>query len=78
MLYDEIDKQHERPSNLYAADDGARAVTEQLNRDAGYDPVVLGGLEHARELEDYSTALFTISQAGLGPFFQRYARPGDL
>jgi predicted dinucleotide-binding enzyme len=78
VLYDQIDQQHERPSNLYAADDGARAVTEQLNRDAGYNPVFLGGLEHARELEDYSTALFENSQAGLGQFFQRYARPGDL
>jgi hypothetical protein len=32
-----------RPSNLYAAEEGARAVTE-----------------------------------GLGPFFYRYARPGEL
>jgi predicted dinucleotide-binding enzyme len=78
VLYDQIDNQHERPSNLYAADDGARAVTEQLNRDAGYDPVFLGGLEHARELGNYSSTLFAISQAGLGPFFQRYARPGDM
>jgi hypothetical protein len=53
-------------------------VTEQLNRDAGYDPVFLGGLEHARELEDYSSTLSAIGQAGLGPFCQRYARPGDL
>lgn len=38
----------------------------------------LGGLEHARELEDYSNTLFAIGQAGMGPLFQRYARPGDL
>ena len=78
VLYDEIDKQHERPCNLYAADDGARAVTEQLNRDAGYHPVFVGGLEHARALEELAGTLFAIGQAGLGPFFQRYARPGDL
>lgn len=77
-LYDQIDQQHERPCNLYAADEDARAVTEQLNRDAGYDPVFVGGLEHARQLEDWAPALFAIGQAGLGPFFQRYARPGDL
>jgi hypothetical protein len=35
------------PSNLFAADDGAREVTERLSRDAGYDPVFVGGLEHA-------------------------------
>jgi 8-hydroxy-5-deazaflavin:NADPH oxidoreductase len=34
VLYDQIDRQHERPSNLFAADDGARAVTERLSRDA--------------------------------------------
>jgi predicted dinucleotide-binding enzyme len=55
-LYDRIDEQRARPSNLYAAEDGAR-LTEQLIRDAGYDPVFVGGLEQARALED-STALF--------------------
>ena len=42
-----------RPSCLYAADDEAREVTEQLIRDAGYEPVSLGGLENARALEDF-------------------------
>ena len=78
VLYDQIDRQHERPSNLFAADDGARAVTERLSRDAGYDPVFVGGLEHARELENWLETMFAINQAGLGPFFQRYAKPGDL
>src|SRR5919201_3029752 len=34
-LYDQIDEQRTRPSNLYAADDGAREVAEQLIPDAG-------------------------------------------
>jgi 8-hydroxy-5-deazaflavin:NADPH oxidoreductase len=34
VLYDQIDQQRARPSNLYAAEDGAREVTEQLIGDA--------------------------------------------
>jgi 8-hydroxy-5-deazaflavin:NADPH oxidoreductase len=76
-LYDRIDEQRARPSNLYAADDAARQVTEQLIRDAGYDPVLIGGLEQARALED-STALFRQVRYTLGPYFHRYAKPGEL
>jgi predicted dinucleotide-binding enzyme len=47
-LYDQIDQQRVPPSNLYAVEEGARAVTEQLIRDVGYDPVYVGGLEWAR------------------------------
>jgi 8-hydroxy-5-deazaflavin:NADPH oxidoreductase len=32
VLYDQIDRQRVRPSNLYAAEDGAREVAEQLIR----------------------------------------------
>ncbi|HEY2373410.1 MAG TPA: hypothetical protein VGH82_12870 [Gaiellaceae bacterium] len=78
VIYDEIDRQRVRPSNLYAADDGAREVTEQLIRDAGYDPILVGGLEHARSMEDGIGLLFAANQAGLGPFFYRWAKPGDL
>jgi len=77
-VYDEIDAQRVRPSNIYCAEDGARDVTEQLIRDAGYDPVYAGGLEKARLLEDHLELLFAVNQAGLGPFFYRYARPGEL
>ena len=67
-----------RPSNLYAAEDGARDATEQLSRDAGYDPVSVGGLERARMMEDALGLLFAANQAGLGPFFYRFAKPGEL
>ena len=53
-------------------------MTEQLNRDVGYDPVDAGGLEHARLLEDHLELLFAVNQAGLGRFFYRYASPGEL
>ena len=77
-VYDEIDAQRMRPSNLYAAEDGAREVTAQLIRDAGYDPVFVGGLDKARMLEDALALLFAVSQEGLGPFFYRFAKPGEL
>jgi predicted dinucleotide-binding enzyme len=77
-VYDEIAAQRARPSNLYCAEDEAREATEQLIRDAGYDPVDAGGLENARLLEDHLALLFAVNQAGLGPFFYRYASPGEL
>ena len=77
-VYDEIDAQRVRPSNLYAAEDGARETVEQLIRDAGYDPVSVGGLDNARMLEDALGLLFAASQEGLGPFFYRFAKPGEL
>jgi 8-hydroxy-5-deazaflavin:NADPH oxidoreductase len=78
LVYDEIAAQRVRPSNLYCAEDEAREVTEQLIRDAGYEPVDAGGLDKARMLEDHLGLLFAVNQAGLGPFFYRYARPGEL
>ena len=77
-IYDEIPNQRVRPSNLYAGDDEAREVTEQLVRDAGYDPVYAGGLDKARALEDHLGLMFAINQGGLGPFFYRIAKPGEL
>ena len=73
-LYDQIGDQRVRPSCLYAADDDAREVAEQLIRDAGYDPVSAGGLENARALEDFVPGLF----AKIGQVFYRFAPPGEL
>jgi 8-hydroxy-5-deazaflavin:NADPH oxidoreductase len=36
-----------RPSNLWCGDEEAREVVEQLNRDAGYDPVYTGAARAA-------------------------------
>jgi predicted dinucleotide-binding enzyme len=74
-IYDRLDAQAERPANLYCADDEARAVTEQLSRDAGYEPVNAGGLDQARALEEHLALMFAVSQAGLGPFFYRMWSP---
>jgi hypothetical protein len=68
-----------RPSQLYAAEEGARTAAAGLIRDAGYEPVLVGGLDQARALEDHlSGVMFPALQAGLGPFFYRYAKPGEL
>jgi predicted dinucleotide-binding enzyme len=77
-LYDEIDRQRARPGNLYAAEEGARRIAEQLIRDAGYDPIYVGGLEHARAIEDHLALMRAVVQSGLGRFFYRYAPPGEL
>ncbi len=73
-LYDQIGEQRNRPSCLYAADDDARGVTEQLIRDAGYEPVSAGGLENARALEDFVPNLL----GKIGRVFYRFAPPGEL
>ena len=69
-LYDKIDEQPERPGMLYAADDDAREVTEQLIRDAGYEPVPAGDLDNARVLEDFLAAF-----GAFGPSFYRFWKP---
>lgn len=68
-LYDRIDEQEPRPSNLYAADDAAREATERLSRDAGYEPFSVGGLDRARLLEEHMALL-----GAIGPSFHRYWR----
>lgn len=73
-LYDRIGEQRVRPSCLYAAEEEAREATERLIRDAGYDPVSLGGIENARALEDFVTGVL----AQVGRVFYRFAPPGEL
>jgi 8-hydroxy-5-deazaflavin:NADPH oxidoreductase len=75
-LYDRIAEQRVRPSCPYAADGEVREVTEQLIRDAGYDPVSLGGLENARVLEDFVPGL--LGKVEVGRVFYRFAPPGEL
>jgi len=77
VLYDQIAAQRARPSSFYAADDGARDITEQLITDVGYDPVPLGGLDKARGLEDLTWLLFAGMKDGASIFY-RFAVPGEL
>ena len=77
-VYDEIDSQGSRPSNVWTGDEEAKEVVEQLIRDAGYEPAYAGGLENASAQESAIRLFFGINQAGLGPFFYRFAAPGEL
>jgi 8-hydroxy-5-deazaflavin:NADPH oxidoreductase len=76
-LYGELGEAKSRPSNLWTGDEEARDVVEQLNRDAGFDPVYAGGLDKAATQEQGIGLIFAISQAS-GPFFYRMAPPAEL
>jgi predicted dinucleotide-binding enzyme len=51
------------------------AVTEQLIKDAGYEPISAGGLENAGAVEDFLGVIFAVAQAGTGRFWYRFAPP---
>jgi hypothetical protein len=73
-LFDRIVEQRVPPGCLYAGDEGALDVTQQLIRDAGYEPEQIGGLDSARALEDFVPNVFI----KLAPAFYRFAPPGEL
>lgn len=75
-LFSVVREQRVRPSNWYVADEGAREVTEQLIRDAGYDPVRVGDLSRARDFENAVWLLMGIQP--VGGVFYRFAPPGQL
>jgi 8-hydroxy-5-deazaflavin:NADPH oxidoreductase len=75
-LYDRIGEAGSTPSSLWTGDEEARQVVEQLNRDAGYEPVYAGPLENAAAQENFIKLIFGISQGGMGPFLYRMA-PAD-
>ena len=75
-LYDRIDEAKSRPGCLYAAEDEAREVTEQLIRDAGYEPVSIGGIDNARALEDFVPGV--LGKIEVGRTFYRFAPPEEF
>jgi 8-hydroxy-5-deazaflavin:NADPH oxidoreductase len=77
-LYGRLGDARARAGNLWCGDEEARVVVEQLNRDAGYEPIAAGGVENAPLLEGFLALLFAISRAGLGQFFYRVAPPEEL
>ncbi|MFJ9036678.1 dinucleotide-binding protein [Streptomyces sp. NPDC102406] len=76
--YDAIATQRVTPSNLYAAEPGAKSITQQLIRDAGFDPLYVGDLTPGARLIEDSSALTRALAGQIGPFFYRYGRPGEL
>jgi predicted dinucleotide-binding enzyme len=78
-LFDQIGAAGPTPSNLWCGDEEAREVVEQLNRDAGYDPVCAGPLANASLQEGFLPLMFAITkEGGTGQFFYRMAAPEDL
>jgi 8-hydroxy-5-deazaflavin:NADPH oxidoreductase len=77
-LYERIGEADSTPSNLWCGDEEAREVVEQLNRDAGYEPVYAGPLENASVQENFLKLMFGINQGGMGAFFYRIAPPDQL
>lgn len=77
-LQDRLGEARATPSNLWCGDEEAREVVEQLNRDAGYEPVYAGPLENAATQESFLTLVFAINQGGMGPFMYRMAPPEQL
>ncbi|GAA0918876.1 hypothetical protein [Pseudonocardia zijingensis] len=69
--YPAVAAQATPPGNLVAADPEIRELVDRLNRDAGFEPVHVGGLEMARSIEDIGPLLIGIARNGLGPFFYR-------
>jgi 8-hydroxy-5-deazaflavin:NADPH oxidoreductase len=66
-----------RPGNVWCGDDEAREVVEQLNRDAGYDPVRTGPLQSAAAQEALIGVIFGIAE-GMGPCVYRFAPVDQL
>lgn len=69
--YPRLGTQTTPPGNLVAADPAIRTLVDRLNRDAGFDPIHVGGLEAARAIEDAGPLLIAIARNGTGPFFYR-------
>ena len=76
-FYDRLGETKTRPSNVWCGDDEAREIVEQLNRDAGYEPVYAGGLENASAQENAVKLWFAIAQAG-DRFVYRISSPDEL
>jgi predicted dinucleotide-binding enzyme len=77
-LFDRVQEQRVRPSNVFAADDAARAIVEKLIEDAGFDPVFLGPLDPGARLIENSAPLIRAIAGTVGPHFYRFAPPGSL
>ena len=71
-LFGRLGEARARPGNLWCGDEEAREVVEQLNRDAGYDPVRSGPLESAAAQEALIGVIFGIAE-GMGPCVYRFA-----
>jgi predicted dinucleotide-binding enzyme len=77
VLFEQAASADDRPTMPVCGDNEALRVAEQLSRECGYDPVVLGGLEHAPALEDYVSGILIPLVMTRGPLFYRFDWPGE-
>jgi predicted dinucleotide-binding enzyme len=63
-LYGRIGEASSAPSSLWTGDEEAWQVVEQLNRDAGYEPVCAGPLENTAAQENVLELNYGIGQGG--------------
>jgi hypothetical protein len=71
-LFPRLGEARVRPGNFWCGDAEARAVVEQLNRDAGYDPIYIGPIDRAAAQEAVVGIVFYVSEE-MGPFVYRMA-----
>src|SRR5689334_24479752 len=76
-LFGRLGEARVRPGNVWCGDEESREVVEQLNRDAGYDPVHTGPLESAAAQESLLGLLFGIAD-GMGLCVYRFAPVDQL
>jgi predicted dinucleotide-binding enzyme len=76
-LYGEIRNARSKPGNLWTGDEEARDVVEQLNRDAGYEPLHGGPLENAHAQEAFLMIYLGLANE-IGPFVYRMAPVAEL
>jgi 8-hydroxy-5-deazaflavin:NADPH oxidoreductase len=74
-LYGRLRDARSTPGNLWCGDDEARQVVEQLNRDAGYEPVYAGPLENAAAQETSSHSSSRSTKAGWAHSYIDSRRP---
>src|SRR6266516_1999667 len=77
-LYGRLGEARATPSNLWCGDEEARAVVEQLTRDAGYEPVYTGPLGNAAAQKGFIGPVFSIAPCGMAMFVYRMPPPDHL
>jgi 8-hydroxy-5-deazaflavin:NADPH oxidoreductase len=76
-MYGRLAEAKVKPCNLWCGDEETRPIVEQLNRDAGYDPLFAGPIENAEVQEGLVKLIFAVGE-GMGPFFYRFAPIGEF
>jgi predicted dinucleotide-binding enzyme len=79
-LYDQLGATKVRPDLVYCGDDGAaKRDVGHLIEDAGFNPVDVGGSEHAVEIEEFARMIIFLAYGqSRGRFFYRFAAPDEL